>query len=246
MKRLSAAFLLAVFALSAYPSAAQPTPRAVDPLPLIGPVKGGTVYLPTVQFNWSEYAPAATFVLTIWNEAGTQTASQSYPNAGCDGACSFDFVPADHGWVWKEGALYVWQVKAKDGGGTVLAKSKKWSFVADMLQPITLIDPAAGALVQTDAGGLQDGNRLFRWSDTGADYYKVTVYNMNGTIFSSRQVTSTYCGGVDGECEAYMNFQSLDLGQIKKFTWQVIGSRDFVKGKGKSPKQEFRIQRAAI
>ena len=55
------------------------------------------------------------------------------------------FHPAGEGWRFRENTAYQWQVKAKNGGGELVGKSKKQTFTTDMLHPITAIRPTYGS-----------------------------------------------------------------------------------------------------
>lgn len=224
MTRLATLSLIAVLLLAAVSTSAQ---RAAE-LILLSPTNGSNLPDAAVDFSWQPGAGAVKYKLTITNVDGSQSITVPV-DAGtyCGTDCIYSFLPADHQWTWKEGAAYKWQVKAKSSGGQVLAKSKRWSFTADVLpESLALVAPAAD---HVERGGLVD----FVWApDPKVDEYRIVFTRPDG-VRQKRPWTAddTVCGA---QCAYTYGFAGAEDGF---YLWKVQGRAANVAGKAVSAKR---------
>lgn len=233
--RLTRLFLFAVLsaALVSTILAQGHPPRALPNIPLYEPENGEAVVDPAVPLVW-DYVPEATlYVVTVKNIDGSQSITLIATGTDCFMLrCSKVLDSTVYAWVWKEGDTYSWSVKAKDGAGQAIAKSKKRTFVVDMLQPLTLVSPANGATVAAfNVAGIYLVTTEFQSDDVVMSYIG-TVYRQDGSKVGTTNLPNTNCSS---SCVMLQIVDTTASGVLRKYTWKVIGTRTGVKGKAKSP-----------
>jgi hypothetical protein len=146
-------------------------------------------------------------------------------------SCSVVLDPTTHDWKWKESGTYTWQVKAENASEETIAKSAKRSFTADMLTPPIPETPEHGATVPAVFDGLD-------WElpvpYTGMDAiltYVATLYKKDGSKMSTATYYDVNCAS---PCGIDFTIVGMGSGELRKFTWMVVGKRSGVSGKATS------------
>lgn len=236
MRVLFAAFILSMLA-AAVPTSAGTVVR-VGEVVLEAPDDGGTVITVEVNFVWHPMM-SVEYNLKLFSADKTQVFKIDVDPNTCGVYCGYAFDPADHGWTWREGTTYRWQVKSRDGIGDVNAKSVKRSFTTEMLAPIDLVSPEDNSIMAVVAG--VPFSRSFEWGQGEYDEFRLIVKKNNGNVSYDSEWQSAAKVCVSAACSMLVDFSPVNAGKTKTYTWRVKGKIDTVKGKGKSPKFTVRF-----
>ncbi len=231
--------LIAVTGLLAVSAAsAQAAPRA--PVPLVTPANGAKVKDPVVTFVWDFVPGAVAFRTTVKNMNGSQSITLTSTDANCFMLrCAVTLDAAVEGWLWKEGATYSWQVRAKNASNENAGKSKVRTFTVDMLKNIKLLEPDNGDVAEVTEVLPSLVGFPVEWSAISANaYYVLTLYRKDGTIKSTLSVPDVHCGS---SCTFILPVEDMPVGQLKTFYLQITGTLPYVSGKMKSPKIKIKL-----
>lgn len=193
---------------------------ALQPFNLIAPANQSTVTDPAVDFQWYQASDAGQYILKVSTASGYRY--KATVTSCVDQVCSFN--PADDP-LWKppHNQVLRWKVIAVASGDRRIS-SIRWRFQADFLPDSVEVDQPVKAANEI----------TFSWQDNNQiDDFKLKVIDPNGIALYKRwNPSETICIG--GRCSVKVMATITGI-----YKWRVIGRRDGVAGRIRSPKMFF-------
>jgi hypothetical protein len=177
--------------------------------------------------------------LSLTSADGLQSFKTDVSHASCESTCAYVFNAAGANWIWREGAVYKWQIKGFGPVGELVAKSVKGTFTVDMRGPLVLTGPTNGVVIDTTHPGPQDVS--LQWQRSGYDKFRVIAYKANGDIYSDSGWISEGTVCISNSCARNTTFSAPADGKTKSYSWRVLGKIQFVSGTTKSEKRGFTL-----